>query len=440
MNPSIQRRLSIWLSIVILVAGLIAGGISYYMAYRDATISQDAQLSQVAAALSHGSYKDAAPSKDVEEDESIDAFFVIPVGGLPKPASATNDVVLPAAIKEGLQTVVQGEKAWRVKVTRDSNGERFGVVQSIESRAEDARESAQLTLLPIAFLVPLLLVAVHVTLKTLFSSLAHLSRQVDEASGASLTVITDERVPQELVPFVAAVNRLLVRLGQSLAQQGRFIADAAHEMRSPVAALMVQAENVQYCALSSEAEQRLALLRSGLARMAAMQDQLLSFARARTPSSASPQVIDLDFVVRHAIEELLPLATSKGIDVGCPRLDSVQVLGEMRHAVSLVRNALDNAIRYTPAGGSVDLELYRQGPFAHFIVEDTGPGIRATDLANVFEPFVRVLGTQEPGSGLGLAIVRAAADAMSGTVELSARRDRASGLRFSYRQAAPAVR
>ena len=436
MNPSIQRRLSLWLSIVILVAGVVAGVLSYFLAYRDATTSQDSQLAQVASALSRGSYKDAAPNNAVVEGDSVDEFIVVPVGVPPSPGTSPPELELPLESRDGLQTVVQRGKEWRVKVTRDSNGERFGVVQSMEARDEDARDGARLTLIPIALLIPLLLVSVHVALKTLFSPLAQLSRQVDQVTGSSLTTITDEHVPRELVPFVDAVNRLLRRLGQTLAQQARFIADAAHEMRSPVAALMVQAENVRHCELSREADQRLSLLRNGLSRMAALQDQLLSLARAQAQSPTSPQAIDLDVVVRHAVEDLLPLALSKGIDVGCSRLEGVRVLGELRHAMSLVRNALDNAIRYTPPGGSVDIALYCDGRIARFVVEDSGPGMNEADMLNVFEPFVRVLGTQESGSGLGLAIVRAAAEAMNGTVELSARPNRLSGLRFTYRQAA----
>jgi len=437
MNPSIQRRLSLWLSIVILAAGLVAGGLSYYLAYRDATRSQDAQLVQVASALSRGSYKDAAPNKDSRNPGSIDEFFVVPIGGTsPMNGGSPVDVALGAQVKEGLSTIVQHGRAWRVMTTRDSNGERFGVVQSMESRAEDARDGASLTLVPIALLIPLLLVSVHLALKTLFAPLARLSCEVDRVAGASLTRIADDQVPRELVPFIEAVNRLLLRLGQALAQQGRLIADAAHEMRSPVAALMVQAENLQHCVLSAEAEQRLVLLRRGLSRMAALQDQLLSLARAQAAPTSSPQVIELDVVVRHAIEDLLPTARAKAVDVGCSRLEPVRILGEMRHAGSLIRNAIDNAIRYTPSGGSVDVALFKDGLTATFVVEDTGPGIDQANMKNVFEPFVRVPGSGEAGSGLGLAIVRAAAEAMQGIVELSARADTAPGLRFHYRQAA----
>ena len=332
MNPSIQRRLSLYLSIVILIAGVVAGGLSYFLAFRDATHSQDAQLVQVASALSRGSFKDAAPSKNLEEEASVDDFFVVGIGGNAEAKGGPPTVVkLRADIGIGLQTILDRGAAWRVVVTRDSDGEKFGVVQSLEARAEDARDSARLTLIPIALLIPLLLVSVHLALKTLFSPLGQLSREVDGVTGASLVAITEDRVPREFVPFIQAVNRLLQRLGQAMAQQGRFVADAAHEMRSPVAALMLQAENLEHCDLSTEAGQRLALLRSGLARMAALQDQLLRFARAQTPSVASPQVIDLDIVVRRAIEDLLPTARAKSIDVGCSLLEAVRVLGELRH-------------------------------------------------------------------------------------------------------------
>lgn len=130
------------------------------------------------------------------------------------------------------------------------------------------------------------------------------------------------------------------------------------------------------------------------------------------------------------------MAAAKSIDLGCTRLEHVRILGDLTHASSLIRNSIDNAIRYTPDGGSVDVSVTREGRAACFVIEDTGPGIGPADVAMVFEPFVRILGTKETGSGLGLAIVRTAAGALGGTVELTNRLDHCSGLRFVYRQAA----
>lgn len=436
MNPSIQRRLSLWLSFVILVAGFLAAATSFFVAYRDATKSQDAQLTQVASALSRGSYKDVPPESDASNaEEPEDRFVVVPLGSQAKPGSSAPKLTLPSVIRDGLQTVRANDAEWRVIVIRDSLGERFGVAQSMDARNEDAQDGALFILIPIALLVPLLLIAVHIILRTLFTPLAALSREMDRVDGATLKDLQFERVPRELIPFVDAVNRLLKRIALALEQQGRFVAHAAHELRSPVAALMVQAENVQNIPVSSDALDRLSKLRQGLQRMAALQDQLLCFARMQA-ASTSTQILDLDQLVRTTIEDLLPIATAKAIDLGCTRVDPVRVLGDLTHATSLIRNSIDNAIRYTPCGGSVDVSITREGRAACFVIEDTGPGIRAADVATVFEPFVRILGTKETGSGLGLAIVRAAANALGGTVELTKRLDARSGLRFVYRQAA----
>jgi signal transduction histidine kinase len=129
------------------------------------------------------------------------------------------------------------------------------------------------------------------------------------------------------------------------------------------------------------------------------------------------------------------MAQAKGVDLGCVRLEPVAIQGDPLHAYALVRNVVDNAVRYTPAGGSVDVSVSAEGTEACLVVEDTGPGIAHNDVQRVFEPFVRVLGHQETGSGLGLAIARTASQVLGGRIELGQRADHRTGLRFSYRQA-----
>jgi two-component system OmpR family sensor kinase len=144
--------------------------------------------------------------------------------------------------------------------------------------------------------------------------------------------------------------------------------------------------------------------------------------------------VAFDKVVRTAIEETLPLAQLHGVDLGCLRLDAVEIQADPTHAAALVRNLIDNAVRYTPAGGAVDVSVEVHAAVVHLIVEDSGPGIDPAERERVFEPFFRILGTQQTGSGLGLAIVRSAAQALGGRVELDARGDGRSGLRVTYRQ------
>jgi signal transduction histidine kinase len=149
---------------------------------------------------------------------------------------------------------------------------------------------------------------------------------------------------------------------------------------------------------------------------------------------AEPQALELDALVRRAIEESVPLAQSRGVDLGCVRIERTELQGDPLQAYALVRNAVDNAVRYTPAGGAVDVSVWMEDGAACFVVEDTGPGIPAADLGRVFDPFVRILGSHESGSGLGLAIARTAANTLGGVIALDARLDGGKGLRFVYRQ------
>ncbi len=230
-----------------------------------------------------------------------------------------------------------------------------------------------------------------------------------------------------------AVNRLLARLGHSLDQQRRMVADAAHELRTPVAAARVQADNLAHAELTADARERLESLQRGLARISDLVDQLLNFARVQG-SAVADEAIALDDLVRAAIEDTIVLAEAQRIDLGCIRLDRARVRGDGLRAQALIRNAIDNAVRYTPAGGWVDVSLVVEEGEAVLAVEDTGPGIPSELHDRVFEPFFRILGSQQSGNGLGLAIVRSAAQALGGRVELATRLDGQPGLRFVYRQ------
>ena len=440
MNHSIQRTLSLWLSTAILLAGLLAATASFFFAWKDASESQDAQLGQVADAVARQSLQSNAPEllpKDLDDAET--RFVIAPLG---MDAGASNPAInlrFPKALSDGLQTIDLNGNRWRVLVRHDSKGTRFGAAQNMKARDEDATASAIFVLIPLGLLVPVLLIAVHVALRRAFAPLASLSAQADRVHDANRAALELNRVPTEVLPFVQAVNRLLGRLSDALDQQRRFIADAAHELRSPVTALVIQADNINHVALGDEARSRVRTLQTGLRRMSSLLDQLLNLARAQNFNENRQGVVRLDQVTIRVIEDQLPHATAKRIDLGCAHLDEVQIRGDAQHAMSLVRNAIDNAVRYTPMGGAVDVSLALSGSTATLIVRDTGPGIGEEDRVRVFAPFVRVLGHEESGSGLGLAITRAAAHALGGTIELATRQDGATGLVFIYRQAAAAV-
>jgi two-component system OmpR family sensor kinase len=436
MNVSLRRRLFVWLSASILVAGLVAGVLSFALSYQDANELQDRQLRQVALVLSMGSLSQVPLQFTPRDSEDAETHFVVKLLGSQQIDSNPKlDLPLPATLLSGLQTIQRSGIRWRTLVATDMADQRFAVAQRMTVRDEVARDTALLTLLPLLGLVPVLLLIVNIILRRAFAPMTALSAQADRLDGTQMVALDERHVPLEALPLLQAVNRSMRRLALVLEQQRRLVSDAAHELRTPVATLIVQADNVTHVDLQPEARQRMAVLRLGLSRMSSLIDQLLNFARVQGTMPSLKQALALNALVRTAIEESLPMAQAKRIDLGCLRMDAATIQGDPLHAYALVRNAVDNAVRYTPSGGSVDVSISVEGSEACLVIEDTGPGIESADIERVFEPFVRVLGSQQSGSGLGLAIARSASQALGGTIELARRADQRPGLRFVYRQA-----
>jgi len=220
-------------------------------------------------------------------------------------------------------------------------------------------------------------------------------------------------------PFVRAINRLLGRVAQDLERQRRFVADAAHELRSPLTALSLQAERLQQAPMSDTAQQRLAELRQGIQRGRALLEQLLSLARAQQPGETPAAAVSVQGVFRSVLQELMPLAQARQIDLGVVGAQDAQVAVSALDLRTLVKNLVDNAIRYTPVGGRVDLSVGQLAGAVVLCVEDTGPGIAPAERERVFDAFYRTVGTEPAGSGLGLSIVQAIAQRVGARVSLA---------------------
>ncbi len=434
MNASLRRRLFLWLAGAIVAISAAMAGLSFVLAYQDANDLQDTLLKQVAGLLAAEAALPPTARFVPRDGEDAETHLVVrPLGAGGVDPDPRIDVLLPDDLPPGLRSIEANGVSWRVMVGRNAGGQRFGVAQRQTVRDEQAQSGAMLTLVPMLVLVPVLLLVVHLLLRQGFARLVSLSRELDEVDDGHLSALDPADVPQEVLPLVQAVNGLLRRLGATLELQRRLVADAAHELRTPVAATRVQADNLSHADLPDEARARLAILQGGLRRTSDLIEQLLSLARIQGAGAAAAPFA-LDAVIRSAVEQTLPFAESRGVDLGCPRLDAAVIVGDSLHAFALARNLVDNAVRYTPAGGSVDVSVEVDGADVVIVVEDTGPGIDAPQRERVFEPFFRILGSQQPGSGLGLAIVRSAAQALGGRVALAGRRDARSGLRVTYRQ------
>jgi two-component system OmpR family sensor kinase len=232
--------------------------------------------------------------------------------------------------------------------------------------------------------------------------------------------------------MVSELNALLARLREALDKQKRFTADAAHELRSPLTALQIQLDMLSRARSADETRDAVEGLRAGVKRAGRLVEQLLTMARLEPQSQTSPVPVALDQLLTEVATELEPLAEARRVQLRLSRLERATIRGEPQGLHALVRNLIDNAIRYTPAGGEVRLALFRDGGAAAIVVEDTGPGIPAADRGRVFDRFFRLPGAGAEGSGLGLAIVKQVADAHGATVELG-EGEGGKGLRVAVR-------
>jgi signal transduction histidine kinase len=240
-------------------------------------------------------------------------------------------------------------------------------------------------------------------------------------------------VPTEIQPFVDSMRALLGELTAALDRQSRFVANAAHELRSPIAALGLQASNVERVVEDAEALARLGELQNGIRRMQHMLEQLLSMARVEG-GGAAPRPVLLSEVAREVLAELVPDAQARGIDLGMDRCDADLCIEATELDIrALLYNVASNAVKYCAARCTVTLSIAREGSEALVAIEDDGPGIAPEHRSRVLEPFYRVPGASEPGSGLGLSIVAAVAQQHGGRVSLTSGAG-GRGLRFEYRQ------
>jgi two-component system, OmpR family, sensor kinase len=413
MMASLRARLFAALAASILVAGLAAGVATFRWAFDEAIELQDAVLLQVGALAAAN-----RANNDLPPQLGVDAEARVVVQELPPPAGMTDALLpLPAQTPDGMHTLDIGAQQWRVLVRTRADGSRVAVGQITSYRNEIANGSALRAVIPFAVLIPCLMILVGIVIRYSLGPVARLAAKLDADESDQLAELPVDGMPEELRPFIQSINRLLGRVAALLDQQRRFVADAAHELRSPLTALSVQAENLQHGPLPPESRERLAALRTGIRRTAHLLEQLLALAKYDAASGSPEQKTAFDGVANGVIADLLPAAQARAVDLGFERIESVTVRADATALAVVVRNLVDNALRHTPDGGRVDLHLYAERGNAIFRVEDTGPGIAEPDLARVFEPFYRGR-SQGEGSGLGLSIVRRIVQSLRGRVAL----------------------
>jgi two-component system, OmpR family, sensor kinase len=377
----------------------------------------DAQLQQAAFAVP----ADALSPPAIRPDDDPNSNLVIAVwsAGSDQPVFRSRDrVALEGVRAAGFHTDVIEGTAWRVFVRRDG-AQTIQTAQPVRVRNEAAAEIASRIALPLLVLVPVLVLTVLYLVKRGLNPLTRFTTELDKRSPSTLDSVPTEPLPAELVPMATAMNQLLARLNVALSAQRVFVADAAHELLTPLTALQVQVQVLERAKSEDRRQQATQDVRRSLERCVELTRQLLSLARHSADQASGPaHRLSLGEAVRAAMSDVLPKAHARGIDLGIARETEGAVVADGKAIQTLIANLLDNAIKYSPANGRVDVSILERNARPLITVSDAGPGIPLADRERVFDRFYRVSDAETEGSGLGLAIAREIATRHGASIEL----------------------
>jgi len=425
---SIRRKLLLALFSALVVVGVAASVATWLTARNEADELFDYQLEQMALTL-----RDQTLGEPEALLEAFDYDFIVqvwdPSGGIIYLSNRA--FPLPQAA-EGFQNVSVSGEPWRI-YTLVRADKVIQVAAPLSLRRERASAMALRILTPVLAAIPLLMALIWMLVGRELRPLDAIASAIRRRMPASLEPLSEAGLPAEVQPMVAELNALLARLRAAMEAQRRFTADAAHELRSPLAALQLQIGLAARAANPVERKDALDSLAAGVRRGGRLVEQLLAMERVEPDATqAPPAPVRLDELAHEAAAEIEPQAEAKRIGLRLARMEPATVLGRAPALRMLVRNLLDNAIRYTPEGGQVTLSAAMAPEGAVLEVGDTGPGIPAEERERVFDRFYRVAGTSAEGSGLGLSIVKRIAEAHGAEIALGAAED-GRGLRVTVR-------
>lgn len=397
---SLRRTTLLTLAALLTVVGIIAGLASYGLAGREANEFLDLQLRQVAGFVAEVETSGTAgemPPHDREDDFVVEIRFVDKRADACLPARCR----FPDLTTPGFSELRAGGHDWRVfaLVLPDRT---IQVGQRVEVRREMASGAALAALLPLLLAIPVVWLVIDTVLRRAFRRLARVTEEIGARDAADTAAIPLDHVPAEVRPLVIAMNGLLERLRGLMDQQRAFVADAAHQLRTPLAALTLEVGNLR--AGAGGTEDRLSFVEAAVRRASGLVGQLLRLARQEAGPGRARVPVALRPVVTDTIGGLAPLAIARDVDLGLVAACDAETPGDADDFRTLLETVLENAVRYTPAGGTVDVAMRAIPAGTEIAVRDTGPGIPPEALPRVAERFFRVEGQEAEGSGLGLAI------------------------------------
>ncbi|MBQ5946465.1 ATP-binding protein [Massilia sp. ST3] len=422
---SLRGRLLWFLLAAITIAALAQASIAYRTALHDADQIFDYHMQQMALSLRSGT-----PLSNTEVQERMEANSEGGTGNddmvvqmwSPDGVQMFHSVSrarLPQRAVLGFSNVKANGTVYRVFSIQTAN-QTVQVAQDLAVRRNMAGNLALRTLGPIAVMMPILMLVVWWVVSGSLEPVARVRSQVASRQADDLSPVSEAGLPDEVRPLVQELNLLFGRVKTAFDAQQNFVADAAHELRTPLAALRLQAQSLDRADNADARKLAVARLTAGIDRATRLVEQLLVLARqeATAAGGAACRPVDLADLARRTVADLAGVAAAKGVDVGVQQADPASVEGQPDALQILLRNLVDNAIKYTPAGGTADISVVMEGGAAKVTVEDSGPGIPEEERERVFDRFYRVAGSEAAGSGLGLAIIKAIAERHGATLTL----------------------
>jgi two-component system OmpR family sensor kinase/two-component system sensor histidine kinase QseC len=423
---SIRVRLILTLIVLLALVSLFVASVTYRRVLTETSDLFDYQLRQMA--LSLRAQVTLAPRIEVPPDQG-DSDFIVQIWDLFGARVYFSRPGLPLINQAvlGYADMRLGGEQWRGYGLQTAQGV-IEIAQPVRVRARIARAAALRLIAPLLLVLPIMVACVIWIVGRGLQPLRQLTAEVQRRDAGSLAPLATAELPQEIAPLVAELNRLLSRLAAAFATQRAFISDAAHELRSPLTALRLQAQLLERApdeAARGEARSRLS---AAIERATHLVQQLLTLARSEPQQLiAEREPLELGLAIAEALKDSHALALAKSIELSLEAEPALMIRAERDGLRALLRNLIDNAVRYTPAGGRVLVRTRTAADRAVVEVDDTGPGIPPDDRERVFDRFYRRHAAVDPaapdaeagGTGLGLAIVKAVADRHGAVVRLA---------------------